>query len=68
MSAVDERPRELPAGDPRSLPTLDALVRELNAKGKDVHVVYVGRSDTFKVIEKKSQEEIQYHSDLGRAA
>lgn len=68
MSFVDERPRELPAGDPRSLPTLDALVRELNKDGDEYHVVYCYRGDKYKVTLKGQSDEVLYRSDLGQVA
>lgn len=45
--------RELSAGDSRSLPYLDNVVRELRAQGEDVHVVYVARGDLFRIVPRK---------------
>lgn len=44
-----ERVRELPAGDQRNLRRLDEIVRELQAEGEDVHVVYVARGDLYRI-------------------
>ncbi len=45
--------RELPAGNPRSLPALDALVAKLRAAGEDVEVVYSAHQDTFKIVPRR---------------
>ncbi|GAA0462826.1 MULTISPECIES: hypothetical protein [Streptomyces] len=42
--------RWLPAGDPRSLPRLDAEVAGRNAAGEDVQVVYSARGDKFMIV------------------
>lgn len=68
MSAADERPRELPAGDPRSLPTLDRLAEELNKTGENVQVVYSYHGDKYRIVEKRPTDEVQYRSDLGQVA
>ncbi|MBZ4018582.1 hypothetical protein CCS38_23160 [Streptomyces purpurogeneiscleroticus] len=43
-------PRWLPAGDPRSLPRLDAEAAGRNAAGEDVQVVYSARGDRFMIV------------------
>ncbi|MFF3270400.1 hypothetical protein ACFYWU_05610 [Streptomyces chrestomyceticus] len=50
MSPQLSLPRELPAGNSRSLPLLDAAVEVLRAAGEDVHVVYSAHGDTFKIV------------------
>ncbi|WP_405536942.1 hypothetical protein [Streptomyces antimycoticus] len=42
--------RELPAGDSRSLPTLDRIAEGLRAGGEDVEVVYNARRDMFRIV------------------
>ncbi|MGW3427965.1 hypothetical protein ACWDHW_08410 [Streptomyces melanosporofaciens] len=42
--------RELPAGDDRSLSTLDGIAEVLRAQGEDVEVVYNARRDVFRIV------------------
>ncbi|WP_229858476.1 hypothetical protein [Streptomyces poonensis] len=46
----DAERRWLPAGDPQSLPRLDAEAASRNAAGEDVHVVYSARGDRFMIV------------------
>ncbi|GAA0501364.1 hypothetical protein [Streptomyces olivaceiscleroticus] len=70
MSTTDTSLRWLPAGDSRSLPTLDAVVDQLNATAgtKAWQVVYAARGDKFKVVPVSKPDQIQYRTDLGEAA
>ena len=42
--------RELPAGDSRNLPMLDAIADGLRRQGEDVEVVYNPRGDVYRIV------------------
>jgi len=50
VMTVAEMVQELPAGDSRSLPTLDGIAEGLRAQGEDVEVVYNARRDAFRIV------------------